>query len=157
MLIRGPTPHPDPPCHRSALFRRVALTPGGLFYIVHMHSISQLESASIPRKKTCPLMPRPRKHRNCRHFHGDRVFKPRSIPMPELDLVSLGEDELEALRLCDLEGLDQEQAGQRMGVSRGTVQRLLKAGRANVVRALVEGGALIIGEGADQENPETRS
>jgi predicted DNA-binding protein (UPF0251 family) len=77
--------------------------------------------------------------------------------MPELDLVSLGEDELEALRLCDLEGLDQEEAGRRMGVSRGTVQRLLKAGRANVVRALVEGGALIIGEGADQKDPEIQS
>ena len=73
------------------------------------------------------------------------MFKPRSVPMPELRLFSLREDELEALRLCDLEGLDQSGAGERMGVSRGTVQRLLKSGRTTVTRALVEGGALVIG------------
>ena len=90
-------------------------------------------------------MPRPRKHRNCRHREGDRVFKPRSIPMPELEVMTLGEDELEALRLCDVEGLHQAVAGERMGVSRGTVQRLLKTGRATLVRAVAENAALIIG------------
>jgi predicted DNA-binding protein (UPF0251 family) len=74
------------------------------------------------------------------------VFKPRSIPMPELQVLNLPTDELEALRLCDLEGLDQTEAGERMGVSRGTVQRLVKAGRETVVRTLVEGRALIIGD-----------
>ncbi|MBT8396551.1 MAG: DUF134 domain-containing protein [Gemmatimonadetes bacterium] len=90
-------------------------------------------------------MPRPRKERKCRHFEGDRVFKPRSIPMPELEVLFLGEDELEALRLCDVEGLHQALAGDRMGVSRGTVQRLLKSGRTKLVRALVENAALVIG------------
>jgi predicted DNA-binding protein (UPF0251 family) len=65
--------------------------------------------------------------------------------MPELELSQLREDELEALRLCDLEGLDQEGAGQRMGVSRGTVQRLLKSGRETLIRTLVENRALLIG------------
>jgi len=50
--------------------------------------------------------------------------------MGRLQVVQLALDELEALRLCDLLGLDQETAGERMGVSRGTVQRLLSsAGR----------------------------
>jgi predicted DNA-binding protein (UPF0251 family) len=66
--------------------------------------------------------------------------------MPDLQRFSLGEDELEALRLCDLEGMDQAAAGERMGISRGTVQRLLKSGRVVVIRALTEGGALVIGE-----------
>jgi len=66
--------------------------------------------------------------------------------MPDLQVFNLREDELEALRLCDLEGLDQESAGVKMEVSRGTVQRLLKSGRRTVVRALAEGGALLIGE-----------
>jgi predicted DNA-binding protein (UPF0251 family) len=66
--------------------------------------------------------------------------------MSELETFPLRIDELEALRLCDLEGLDQEAAGARMGVSRGTVQRLLKKGREKVVRAIVESGALTIGE-----------
>ena len=94
-------------------------------------------------------MPRPRKHRNCREYEGDRVFKPRSIPMPQLEVLTLGEDELEALRLCDVEGLHQVLAGEQMGVSRGTVQRLLKNGRATLVRAVVEGAALMIKSGSN--------
>ena len=92
-------------------------------------------------------MPRPRKRRHCRRFGGDRVFKPRSIPMSELQVIRLGVDELEALRLCDLEGNEQESAGARMGVSRGTVQRMLKSGRAKVVRALLDSSALVIEKG----------
>jgi predicted DNA-binding protein (UPF0251 family) len=87
---------------------------------------------------------RPRKRRICRRFDGDRVFKPRSIPMTDLAIVRLALDELEALRLCDLDGLEQEAAGRRMGVSRGTVQRLVQAGRAKIVRALLESAALVI-------------
>lgn len=64
--------------------------------------------------------------------------------MARLQVVHLGLDELEALRLCDLMGLEQEEAGQRMGVSRGTVQRLLSSGRAKVVDALVNGKAIFI-------------
>ena len=96
-------------------------------------------------------MPRPRKRRKCRRFDGDRVFKPRSIPMSELEVVRLGADELEALRLCYLEGREQETAGVRMGVSRGTVQRLLKVGRAKLVRALLDSSALVIEGGENDE------
>ncbi len=96
-------------------------------------------------------MPRPHKRRTCRAFDGDAVFKPRSIPMSELERVVMGLDELEAMRLCDLEGHDQEGAGERMGVSRGTVQRLLVSGRAKVIRSLVESKALIIERGAGHE------
>jgi predicted DNA-binding protein (UPF0251 family) len=89
-------------------------------------------------------LPRPRKHRICRDFDGDRIFKPRSVPMGQLEVVRLGLDELEAMRLCDREALDQAQAGQRMGISRGTVQRLLKSGRSKVMHALLESCALRI-------------
>ena len=58
--------------------------------------------------------------------------------------VTLPHDELEALRLCDVEGLSQEEAGKRMGISRGTVQRLVTAGRKNVVSAIITGRALIL-------------
>lgn len=100
-------------------------------------------------------MPRPRKRRACRRFRGDPVFKPRSIPMTDLHTAEMGLSELEALRLCDLEGLDQEEAGRRMGVSRGTVQRLLKRARATVVGCLVEGRALVITKG--EEDAHMRS
>jgi len=100
-------------------------------------------------------LPRPRKRRACRAFSGDPVFKPRSVPMTELDVVELRLSELEALRLCDLEGLDQAQAGARMGVSRGTVQRLLKSARSTVVECLVSNRALHIRKG--EEDAHLRS
>jgi len=62
--------------------------------------------------------------------------------LKSLDLVPLLHDELEALRLCDGEGLSQEEAGTRMGISRGTVQRLVTAGRKKVIDAIVAGNAL---------------
>ena len=92
-------------------------------------------------------MARPRKHRNCRRFDGDQVFKPRSIPMTDLEIVRVEIDELEAMRRCDLEGHDQDSAGERMGVSRGTVQRLVKSGREKLVRALVDSSAVVIEKG----------
>ena len=97
-------------------------------------------------------MPRPCKRRYCRPFDGDRVFKPRSVPMKGLKLTRLELSELEALRLCDLEGLSQEEAGARMKVSRGTIQRLTKSGRAKVVGALLASRAILIEKGANDED-----
>jgi hypothetical protein len=47
--------------------------------------------------------------------------------------------EIEVLRLLDIEGLSQEEAGDRMGVSRGTVWRLQKRARTKIALALTEG------------------
>jgi predicted DNA-binding protein (UPF0251 family) len=91
-------------------------------------------------------MSRPRKRRNCRELSADTVFKPRSIPLKDLELVRMALDELEAMRLCDLEYLDQEDAGRKMGISRGTIFRLLKSGRAKLLEAITENKALVIGE-----------
>ena len=64
--------------------------------------------------------------------------------MRELEPVYLCYDELEAVRLCDVEKLTQQQAGDRMGVSRGTVQRLVDSGRKKMTEAIVMGCALVI-------------
>ncbi|NOR50247.1 MAG: DUF134 domain-containing protein [Desulfuromonadales bacterium] len=94
------------------------------------------------------MSPRPKKPRNCCHEHpAGRVFKPTSIPMKELTKVVLFLDEMEALRLCDGEGLTQEEAGLQMGISRGTIQRLVSSGRKKMVNAIVNCHALVIGEG----------
>jgi predicted DNA-binding protein (UPF0251 family) len=69
--------------------------------------------------------------------------------MSDLEVIRLALDELEAMRLCDLDGLEQDAAGHRMGVSRGTVQRLLQRGRAKVLQALVASAALVIEQGED--------
>jgi predicted DNA-binding protein (UPF0251 family) len=74
--------------------------------------------------------------------------------MSRLTTIRLELDELEAFRLCDLDRVDQEEAARRMGVSRGTVQRLVKRGRAKVVEALVTSSALLIQEEGTHENPD---
>ena len=66
--------------------------------------------------------------------------------MRRLNQIILYRDELEALKLCDFEGLTQEQAGERMGISRGTIQRLLTGARKKVAEALVSGAALVFSE-----------
>jgi predicted DNA-binding protein (UPF0251 family) len=88
----------------------------------------------------------------CREYRGDNVYKPRSIPMHDLETLRLELGELEAMRLCDVEGASQEEAGRKMGVSRGTVQRLLKRGRRKVIEALIESKALLIEKGDTDEN-----
>ncbi len=57
--------------------------------------------------------------------------------------MELHRDELEALRLCDAEGLTQEEAGQSMGVSRGTIQRILTVARKKTSTALARGYAIV--------------
>jgi predicted DNA-binding protein (UPF0251 family) len=54
--------------------------------------------------------------------------------------------ETEVLRLVDLEGMYQEQAGAVMGVSRGTIWRLLSSAREKVARSIYEGRSLVIGQ-----------
>lgn len=66
--------------------------------------------------------------------------------MTEMEKVPICRDEIEALRLCDKEGLTQEEAGKRMGVSRGTVQRILAGARKKAATALVECKALVFEE-----------
>ncbi len=63
--------------------------------------------------------------------------------MSEVERISLSRDELEALKLCDLDGLTQEEAGARMGVSRGTIQRILSLARKKVAMALAKGKAIV--------------
>ena len=62
-------------------------------------------------------------------------------PEPEThgETLQLEPAELEAIRLTDLENLNQEEAGERMGVSRGTIWRLLQRGRRKIALALIEG------------------
>lgn len=67
-------------------------------------------------------------------------------PNPSRNLAAVFIDmaELEAFRLVDLEGLSQEEAGQRMGISRGTVWRLLQNARKKTAQAITEGRPLQI-------------
>ncbi len=92
------------------------------------------------------MSPRLKKKRCCEGEFCGQVFKPAGRPLRSLDQIILYRDELEALKLCDVQRLTQEQAGERMGVSRGTVQRLLTGARKKVAEALVVGAALVFSE-----------
>ena len=97
------------------------------------------------------MSPRPRKPRRCScTCRGDAelVFKPAGTPLRDLERLELGRDELEALVLCDRDRLTQEESGARMGVSRGTVQRLVSGARRKVADALGGGKAICVRPGA---------
>ena len=100
-------------------------------------------------------MPRPPIERSVGGVPRVTLFKPAGVPARELEQLALAIDELEAIRLVDLEGLSHEQAASVMGVSRQTVGRVLERGRAKVAEALVAGKAIIIGGG--QYRVELRS
>jgi predicted DNA-binding protein (UPF0251 family) len=93
-------------------------------------------------------LPRPRKPRCVRDEPAYAFFKPQGIPLRELEVVSLSVEELEALRLADIEELYQEDAAVQMEVSRPTFHRVLKEAHRKVATALVDGKALGI-EGGD--------
>jgi predicted DNA-binding protein (UPF0251 family) len=80
------------------------------------------------------------------------IYKPAGIPLANLRQVLLLPEELEALRLVDLEDLSQEAAAGRMGVSRSTFQRIVTQARRQVALALTEGCALVI-EGRNVPGP----
>jgi predicted DNA-binding protein (UPF0251 family) len=64
--------------------------------------------------------------------------------LTELERISLAVDELEALRLKDLDGLDQEKAAAIMNVSQPTFHRILESAHNKTADALVNGKAIRI-------------
>ena len=89
-------------------------------------------------------MPRPVKCRRIESRPDVELFKPRGVPAFMLEEVVLGLEELEAVRLKDLEGLDQVSAATRMDISRPTYQRILHSARSKISDALVNGKAIRI-------------
>lgn len=87
-------------------------------------------------------MPRPPKCRRVEAEPQVTYFKPAGIPKHDLEELVLSVDELEAIRLKDLEGLDQENCAERMHVSRPTFQRILSCARSKLAEALILGKAI---------------
>ncbi|MDD5041804.1 MAG: DUF134 domain-containing protein [Candidatus Peribacteraceae bacterium] len=71
-------------------------------------------------------------------------FKPRGIPLRNLEQITLTLDEVEALRLKYLAELEQTQAAAKMGVSQSTFQRILAMANKKVADALLGGKAIRI-------------
>ena len=95
-------------------------------------------------------MPRPPKCRRVAFLPNATYLKPAGIPLRLLDEVRLSVEEAEAIRLKDLEGLEQEQGAERMNISRPTFQRVLASARQKIADALLNGKAIRI-EGGNFE------
>jgi len=104
-------------------------------------------------------MPRPFCRRRVGWRPGISSFLPVSSNRPHgtPDIITLNLDELEAIRLADLEGLYQEQAAEKMSVSRPTFARILESARKKVAEALVQGKGLVIGGGPVELEPEAEA
>lgn len=89
-------------------------------------------------------MPRPRKHRRIGQRPRYGTFGP--VGHPEVENVILKLEEMESLRLMDLEHLDQQACAERMGISRTTFQRIYKMARQKVAESIIEGKRLLIEE-----------
>lgn len=89
-------------------------------------------------------MARPFKCRRVEFLPDITYFKPAGIPLTDLEEVSMSVEEAEALRLKELEGLEQEQGAAKMNISRPTFQRILAAARQKMADALLNGKAIRI-------------
>ena len=95
-------------------------------------------------------MPRPKHCRRIQFEPGVTYFKPAGIRITDLEEVLLHFEEYEAIRLIDLEEIDQEQAGKKMQISQPTLSRLLKSARKKIAEAVIQGKAIKI-EGGSYE------
>lgn len=89
-------------------------------------------------------MPRPRRRRRVSFKPDVTLYKPAGVRNKDLENVELSVDELEALRLKNLKGLEQKEAAEEMDVSQPTFSRLLSSAREKVTEALVNGKAIKI-------------
>ena len=89
-------------------------------------------------------MVRPRIPRRLRFKPGVYYFKPRGVPMRLLDEVVLFPDEVEALKLHDVDELEQVEAAKRMNISQPTFARTLDKAYKKIATAITEGKAIRI-------------
>lgn len=89
-------------------------------------------------------MVRPRLCRNVKFNPQVNYFKPRGIPVRCLEAVEMSLEEMEALRLKNLEGLEQTEAAQKMNTSQSTFARILASANQKIADALINGKAIRI-------------
>jgi predicted DNA-binding protein (UPF0251 family) len=89
-------------------------------------------------------MPRPRCRRRIRFHPNVRYYKPQGVPMRHLEVVELTIEEVEALRLRNIEELDQTECAKKMNTSQSTFQRILSSAYKKITIAIVNGRAIKI-------------
>lgn len=89
-------------------------------------------------------MTRPRKLRRLGFLPSVYYYKPRGIPLSQLNEVILKRDELEALKLHDVDKMEQIEAAKKMEISQPTFGRILDGAYKKIARAIIEGRAIRI-------------
>ena len=89
-------------------------------------------------------MSRPCKKRLIKFNPSVTYYKPAGIPISELEEIVLEKDEVQALKLCDSDGLNQKDASRKMQVSQPTFNRILSSGRKKLSFAITSGKAIKI-------------
>lgn len=96
-------------------------------------------------------MARPVKWRRVEFFPESRYFSPCAKAGCDLkngvEEIQLKIEELEAMRLKDIENLTQEECAERMQVSRQTFQNIIDEARKKIAIALTQGKAISVGGG----------
>ena len=90
------------------------------------------------------MRPKIKRHICTEKFAKCSLFKPNGIPAKDLIKVSIESDELETIRLVDIEGFSQQDAAKIMKVSRQTFANILKKSRFKISNALINGHALVL-------------
>ncbi|HSL88685.1 MAG TPA: DUF134 domain-containing protein [Ignavibacteriaceae bacterium] len=91
-------------------------------------------------------MARPRKRRKIKCNPTAYYFKPRGIPIYELEEILLEYDELESIRLADHQDLSHEEAANKMNISRATFGRILHSARSKIADGILNGKAIRISD-----------
>lgn len=89
-------------------------------------------------------MVRPKLCRKIEFNPNITYFKPQGVPLRELEVVDLTLEEIEALRLKNIKGLEQIEAAEKMGTSQSTFQRILASAYQKISDALINGKAIKI-------------
>ncbi|UDQ99097.1 DUF134 domain-containing protein [Lentisphaerota bacterium WC36G] len=93
-------------------------------------------------------MPRPCKLRTIHSPNEYNYFKPRGVPLSQIEEIELTIDELEAVKLADFENLYQADAAKKMNISRQTFGNIIKSAHKKIANALINGKAIRIQGGA---------
>lgn len=93
------------------------------------------------------MSPQETKPRSIEKEFEKHFFKPNGVPLKSLEITRLGHEEMEAVRLIDVEHLNQIDAAEKMNISRATMQRVIDTARAKIGTALINGIAIEIDGG----------
>ena len=134
------------------------LIPPNLYIFLYLEIISSHMGKDIySYAHMCGIMPRygqrggrgrMRHMRRIAYLPQVNFYRPQGVPIPELEIVIVTHEELEAIRLVDFLGLAQEEAANHMGISRKSMAGDLKSGRRKIADAILYGKAIRI-EGGD--------